>query len=174
MKKQCHGFTLVELMVVIVILGILTAIGTFAFQTSQQKSRDSRRKNDISQVTKALELYNNDHSVYPGATDKKIDGCGATYTSTCEWGAEFGNSSANVIYMIKLPNDPSITRTKYVYEVVGTKGYRLYAYLENSNDVDIPTTGKKYYNMDCSVTAEPMYCNYVVTSGNVTTPAVVP
>lgn len=173
MEKTKKGFTLVELLVVIVILGILTTIGLFAFQSSQKKSRDSRRKSDLQEITKALELYNNDHGSYPGASSGKIAGCDINYTSACDWGSAFGNTTANVIYMIKLPKDPSSTKTKYVYEAYG-KGYRLYAHLENGDDVDVPTTGQKYYNTDCSTSSTQIYCNYVITSLNVPSPTPAP
>ncbi len=171
-----HGFTLVELMIVIVILGILTAIGVFAFQSAQQKSRDSRRKNDLSQVAKALEMYINDVGSYPvtgtGADDGKITGCGDVAKTVCDWGTSFANTT-KAVYMIKLPKDPSSTRTKYRYEKFGY-GYRLYARLENLEDADIPQTGQKYYNQNCSTGADTIYCNYAITSLNVSAPDVVP
>ena len=75
--------------------------------------------------------------------------------------------------MIKLPKDPSPTKTKYVYEKYG-KGYRLFARLENLEDSDIPQTGQKYYDRDCANGGTTINCNYVVTSLNVSAPDVVP
>jgi type II secretion system protein G len=170
MKK---GFTLIELMVVIVILGILVSIGTFAFQSSQQKSRDARRKADLYQVTRALEMYENDNGAYPaggttGADTGKIIGCGDTPKTACEWGGIFSNTT-KATYMIKLPKDPKSDLTGYYYESVG-KGYRLYARLENSNDAAIPTTGSKSYSPICGVAPSTFNCNYVLSSPNVVDP----
>ncbi len=166
------GFTLIELMVVIVILGILVSIGTFAFQSSQQKSRDSRRKADLDQVTRALEMYENDNGGYPvggttGVDSGKIIGCGDTPKIACSWGSIFSNTT-KATYMIKLPKDPKSDVTGYYYESVG-KGYRLYARLENSNDTSIPTTGSKEYNQNCGV-GSTIYCNYVLSSPSVVEP----
>lgn len=168
--RHRRGFTLIELMVVIVILGILTTIGTFAFMSSQKKARDSRRKSDLTELAKALEMYNNDRGVYPGGTGGKIMGCGASYTAECAWGTTFGKTTApTVIYMIKLPKDPTETRN-YYYEAV-TKGYRLYARLENLEDATIPTTGSREYSVLCGTD---VYCNYVLMSTNATEPTVKP
>jgi prepilin-type N-terminal cleavage/methylation domain-containing protein len=66
------GFSLLELLVVISIIGILIAMGTAAFTTAQRKSRDARRRADIKSYQNAMEQYyavNN--GSYPAA------GCGA-------------------------------------------------------------------------------------------------
>lgn len=171
MKQKKKGFTLIELLIVIVLIGILVTMGTFAFQASQKKSRDSRRKSDLSQVTRALEMYNTDVGVYPaagtGGDEGKIVGCGDVTKTVCSWGGSFANTT-KATYMIKLPIDPTSGRT-YYYERVGTNGYRLYARLENSEDSSIPTTDPKVYNKKCS-SSPVVCCNYVITSPNVAEP----
>lgn len=175
--KQKSGFTLIELMVVIVIIGVLVSIGTFAFLSSQKKSRDSRRKSDLDSVTRALEMYNTDIGSYPsggtGANEGTIIGCGDTTKITCAWGTSFANSVKSINYMIKLPIDP-IEGRRYYYERVGTNGYRLYARLDNLEDSSIPTTGTKEYGKNCGSLSSTVYCNYVVTSSNVVIPTPMP
>jgi prepilin-type N-terminal cleavage/methylation domain-containing protein len=62
------GFTLIELMVVVAIIGILMAAGIVAFTNAQQNARDSRRKADIDAISKALEqYYQNNSFVYPAS-----------------------------------------------------------------------------------------------------------
>lgn len=57
-KNKSLGFTLLELLVVISIIGILIAISAAAFTTAQQKARNAKRQGDISAMAKAFEQYN--------------------------------------------------------------------------------------------------------------------
>jgi prepilin-type N-terminal cleavage/methylation domain-containing protein len=66
MKK--NGFTLLELLVVIGIIGILVALATVSYSATQKSGRDTRRKQDIVAVQNALEQYYSDpenHFSYP-------------------------------------------------------------------------------------------------------------
>jgi prepilin-type N-terminal cleavage/methylation domain-containing protein len=59
------GFSLIELLVAMGIIAVLTGMASFNFNQSRVRARDVQRKNDLSQLQKALELYKNDHRVYP-------------------------------------------------------------------------------------------------------------
>ena len=54
---RSKGFTIVELLIVIVVIGILAAITIVAYNGIQQRSRDTARESDISTITKALESF---------------------------------------------------------------------------------------------------------------------
>ena len=59
------GFTLVELLVVISIIGILAAVATANLLTAQKQARDSRRISDLEGAQTALETYYAESQVYP-------------------------------------------------------------------------------------------------------------
>ncbi len=78
MKK--NGFTLIELVVVIAIIGMLFAIVTALFSGAQAKSRDAKRVSDIKELQNALALFINSNGIYPiCATEKSIQTCLATF-----------------------------------------------------------------------------------------------
>lgn len=60
-----RGFTLIELMVVVAIIGILTAILMANFAAAESRSRDDKRISDLSQIQTALAAYFDRCDSYP-------------------------------------------------------------------------------------------------------------
>lgn len=67
-RVKQKAFTIVELLIVIVVIGILAAITIVAYNGVQARSRDNVRKSDLSQIAKSLHLYNIDEDNYLSAT----------------------------------------------------------------------------------------------------------
>lgn len=63
--KQSSGFTIVELLIVIVIIGILAAITTIAYNGIQARANDSRMVSIVNQIEKALVLWHADANTPP-------------------------------------------------------------------------------------------------------------
>lgn len=63
--RNQKGFTFIELMVVIVILGILATIITVNFMDAPDEARQNKARIDITTLEAALKLYKLDNSVYP-------------------------------------------------------------------------------------------------------------
>jgi|SRR5581483_704860 len=181
--KNKKGLTLIELITVIAILAVLmTVLLAIIDPVAQiQKSRDARRKSDLSQIQKAIEQYYNDNRKYPDST-------GSTPPSQClpsqTYEIEFGNGNNQCLavdwgkngfspYISILPIDPrAASGTKYVY-VTANNGqtYYLYASLERaSTDASACNAGAACLGLSglgVSNTACGSTCNYGVTSPNV-------
>lgn len=58
------GFTIVELLIVIVVIAILAAISIVAYNGIQQRARDTARKSDLASLAKALQFHAVDNGTY--------------------------------------------------------------------------------------------------------------
>ncbi|HEX5797179.1 MAG TPA: type II secretion system protein [Candidatus Saccharimonadales bacterium] len=65
LKRKQSGFTIVELLIVIVVIGILAAIVITTFTGVQKKGRDADRKSDINAIYSQVEVYFAQNSKYP-------------------------------------------------------------------------------------------------------------
>lgn len=116
-----RGFTIVELLIVIVVIAILAAITVVAYNGIQQSARDSNRKSDVQLIVKALELYYAENNNYPpGSGSTTINNSWST-TADASWG---NLVTALQPYVSKLPRDPISTPNTNVH---GGNGYN-YAY----------------------------------------------
>jgi prepilin-type N-terminal cleavage/methylation domain-containing protein len=66
-NKNSLGFSLIELMVVISIIGFLASIVLIALAGGRQKARDTKRLGDMTETVKALELFFLSNRGYPDA-----------------------------------------------------------------------------------------------------------
>lgn len=99
-----HAFTLVELLVVIAIIGLLSTVAVVALKQSNLNARNAKRKADLVQISKALELYYSDHGAYPFSAGF-MGHCGyGDYNNTDPGSWIPGLTSGG--YMAALPEDP--------------------------------------------------------------------
>ncbi len=125
MKTSRRAFTLVELLVVISIIGLLSAVATVSMGSARSKARDAKRLADKNQIIKALNLYYADNGNWPADGGNWV--CfGAPSSEGC-WPGYSGLDSlvtAMSPYMASFPKsnvDP------------GTNAYNRYLYTRNWN-----------------------------------------
>ncbi len=74
LQKREKGFTIIELLIVIVVIGILAAIVITTFSGIQRKARDSERTTDINAIHGQLEAYFTTNGYYPTLANLSDDG----------------------------------------------------------------------------------------------------
>jgi prepilin-type N-terminal cleavage/methylation domain-containing protein len=113
-KPSNHpGFTLIEILIVIIIISLLTIGILMNFRTQIAKGRDARRKEDLAKLKTAVEDYYSDHNSYP----ESLPSCGSSFLP----------------YLETIPCDPKGTPA-YAYETDSQSYYKIFARLENNKD----------------------------------------
>ena len=155
-RRESKGFTLIELLVVISILGVLAVLISGNFFTSLKKGRDTRRKADLEQIQRALELYYEDKKAYP-------------LTTALTFNSSLTDPISGKVYMQKVPNDPVSGKN---YEYISTSGtdYKLFACLENNQQMlPYESTGYSLTCLNCKNQAGgTVVCIWGVSSTNIT------
>jgi prepilin-type N-terminal cleavage/methylation domain-containing protein len=99
MRRIKSGFTIVEILIVIAIIGILSTIGLVSFTRYQQDARDSQRSSKATILAEALEKYYDKNGEYPSCS--ALTGTSSTVITSVLPGVEQntlvapGNSSAD-------------------------------------------------------------------------------
>ncbi len=90
-KKSNSGFTIIEVMIVLVIAAVILLIVFLAVPALQRNSRNNQRKNDISRVVSGIaEWASNNGGRLPSTDDEKSQalqnvGTGAFYSTAPAW-----------------------------------------------------------------------------------------
>ncbi len=130
-SKSQKGFTLLEMLIVIVIVFVLAIIIVPNLLSGPARARDSQRKADMRIIKTALETYYNDNNFYPTSLNILTEG--------------------TTPYIKTLPVDPK-TKEAYVYTTTGNppSNYLIKVTLENDSDKDVKSGTSNIYEINSS------------------------
>ena len=106
--KQVKGFTIVELLIVIVVIGILAAITIVAFNGIQNRANDSAVTSDLSNVAKQIMLYNAQEGNFPKGAGQLSQLSIDVSTNAYSRGMFNGTSWYNFVYCWPNAASPSL------------------------------------------------------------------
>lgn len=78
-RNITSGFTIVELLIVIVVIAILAAIGVVAYNGIQSRTNDAAVQSDLRNLAMKIEEYYAVNGVYPSSADSTVIGGGVSY-----------------------------------------------------------------------------------------------
>ncbi len=137
-----RGFTKIELIVALAIVGILASLSAVALNSARERARDAKRIADVARTQVALELYFNDHNSYPVLTSATALGSSAARCLAGEGFVPSCDTQTESVYLERVPSTP----TDGLGELVGCSGaenaycyvgeaeaYRIQFEVENDN-----------------------------------------
>ena len=163
-SRSTSGFTLIEVLIMLAIIGLVGAIALSSIQAAKQRGRDARRIADLVKIKIALQFYLQDNGFLPGRIDAQNIPVSPQYTEsstrnptdqtatgiakcgsglpTREWSPLGGNGNLQKLipnYLPVLPKDPLNTPEQngycYIYKPnPDLKGACVWALLERSSN----------------------------------------
>lgn len=159
LQRKDHGFTIVELLIVIVVIGILAAITIVAFNGVQQRANNTSRINGVSQTLKLVKAYQATYGDIPLAaganTCATVDNVCSSYDQT----PSTGNNSSLISELRKVgepvpavPRQSGVNSYGILYNVWtdvsrGNETLQLWYWLEGQNqDCGVKATATNITN----------------------------
>ena len=170
-KSNKNGFTIVELLIVIVVIGILAAITIVSFNGVSARANDTARITKITNMAKALEQYKIDNGSYPQIQDGYVKEGTTCGSATENWGhCDRGKLLTDALapYMKIDPTSLSdATQGDYWYHYTSQspdnfQTYGLMVYLQGNGGAN----DGGYYASAYEVGTKPRYCTGKYTGTN--------
>lgn len=120
-RKRTRGFTLLELIIVVTIIGLLLAIFVSYLGQAREKSRDTARYKQALEILNALELYYTSYGRYPA-------GSGVTPVPVAAIGSDIQ------AYLSSVPSDPTYAQAEGYHYCVSTDQRSIALLINTEND----------------------------------------
>lgn len=146
------GFTLIEMLVVLAIMGVIVGLTLFGIGGAREASRDAKRKADLEVLRSAVEIYKADCNKYPLGEGNPSSVLATSGDSLSGDGSSSSCLTTNN-YLNQIPSDPIDPNANYRYYSNGTI-YEICAALEQGTGT-VTCNGSSL----CGKT-----CNYKVTN----------
>ena len=159
LREINKGFTVIEFLLVIVIIGILSSVIFIAFSDSRKKSRDLERAEDVKQVSAQLERYYANYGQYPIPVSDNGQGAtfadsGAIVSALCSSIGPFNELSADAVkspkdkdscsIIIAENNEPSSQNDKYyIKSSVDGKNFQIKYWNESKKSISASSSINK-------------------------------
>ncbi len=160
-----RGFTIVELLIVVVVIGILAAIVIVVYGNITSSAKDTRLLDRGKKISKAIELYYVDRGYYPPIQDAtgSESGCGSL---TENWGhCDRNKTLADALapYMTIDPTSLSTTAPdsigqNYYYTSSPNNNNQTYGFMVYLNNTATNQSDGGYYDYAYEFGSTPKYC----------------
>ncbi len=107
-SKNQKGFTIVELLIVVVVIAILAAITIVAYNGITSRTRQSMMQSDLQQTAKLIENYKTTNGSYPGSLSQLNNGQGVTASN----GSQYAYSTSGNDYQLTIGSSQTTDRFK--------------------------------------------------------------
>lgn len=139
MNKNEKGFTLLELLVAMAIIGVLIALAIFGIIAAQRTSRETQRRNALEDINIGIQQFYDRYNKYPNSVNfdgdvaRLCENIGGTCVSN-----DITQRSLDVELNSSAQSGTRTTnnQTQYYYSNAPTDGYHLAACLEDDDQIE--------------------------------------
>ena len=160
-SKKLFAFTLIELLVVIAIVGILSGFVLVSLNSATDSANDARRKSDLSQIVKALLVYNTSNPTYPIETCAIGSTCSETVNNAL--GSASSITGPNNTYYTYSSDDGTSFTVSTILSDTDTYSYNPETGYAETQEIEYISTCISEGGLTCTETTDGSYIIYSFT-----------